>query len=47
MGNESLNKEMKNLQNLMVNLVDENNKIKEKIEEMSQEIKELKESEEF
>lgn len=54
MGNESLNKEMKNLQNLMVNIVDENKKMKEKIEEMSQnilkqsqEIEELKESVEF
>ena len=36
MGNESINKEMKNLQNLMINIVDENMKMKGKIEEMSQ-----------
>ena len=43
MGNETIDKEMKNLQSLMVNIVDENVKMKGKIEEMNQNILKLNE----
>ena len=43
MGNENINKDMKNLQNLLLNIVDENNKMKGKIEEMNLNILKLNE----
>lgn len=43
MGNETIDKEMKNLKSLMVNIVDENVKMKGKIEEMNQNIIKLNE----
>ena len=54
MGNEAINKDMRKLQSLILNIVDENKKMKEKIEEIDQKfneqnlkINELKESVEF
>ena len=36
MGNEAINKDMRKLQDLMLNIMDENKKMKRKIEEMDQ-----------
>ncbi len=47
MGNENVEKDLLKVQNVMFNIVDETNKMKGKIEEMSKDIEELKESVEF
>ena len=38
MGNENINKDIKNIQNIIINIVEENRKMKGKIEEMNQNI---------